>query len=87
MTDKEFYAQILAKILLDSGEGVVSLGDGTTTMLHKMTESAACRALKQIHDILDDDSLDDRTCFQRIERVVCVLEDLGPGAGKRHDFG
>lgn len=53
----------------------------------RLMDSAACRALEDIRTVLDDDSLDDPTCFRRIERIVEVYEDLGAGAGTRHDFG
>ena len=38
-------------------------------------------------NILDDDSLDDATCFQKIEEIVCVFEEMGFNGGSRHDFG
>lgn len=45
------------------------------------------QALKKIKAIIDDDSLDDKECFMRIEEVICVLEEVGSGGGTRHDFG
>ena len=44
-------------------------------------------ALQQIREILADDSLTDPECFMKIERLVCLYEDLGSNAGNRHDFG
>ena len=35
---------------------------------------------------VDDETLDDPSCFQRIERIVTVYEALGAGGGSRHDF-
>ena len=75
----DFYAEILAKLLRDEG------GAGET--LRGLAETRCCRALEEIRDVLKDDTLSDPECFQRIERIVCVLEDLGPGGGGRHDFG
>ena len=35
--------------------------------------------------VLDDDSLSDPACFEKIEGILSVLETLGPGGGGRHD--
>ena len=43
--------------------------------------------LEGIRRIVADDTLDDPECFQRIEGIVCVLEENGIDCGTRHDFG
>lgn len=53
----------------------------------EIVESACYRALLQIREILDDDRLDDAACFEKIERIVCVFEEIGSNGGSRHDFG
>ncbi|WP_207670678.1 hypothetical protein [Clostridium sp. BSD2780061688st1 E8] len=45
------------------------------------------QALSQIKAVLEDDSLDDRECFMKIEKIVSIYEGLGSGCGNRHDFG
>lgn len=50
-------------------------------------EMESFHALVKIKSILEDDSLRDDECFQKIEEIVCVFEDLGSGCGSRHDFG
>ena len=45
------------------------------------------RALCRIKEILEDETPEDPECFQKIEEIVCVLEELGADAGIRHDFG
>ena len=52
-----------------------------------LVSDAAGRALLRIRDILADDSLSDERCFQKIEAVVTLLEELGICCGGRHDFG
>ena len=42
-----------------------------------LVSDAAGRALLRIRDILADDSLSDERCFQKIEAVVTLLEELG----------
>lgn len=44
------------------------------------------RALKQIKDIIHDDTLDDKECFLKIEKIVCTLEGIGSDGGPRHDL-
>lgn len=52
----------------------------------ELMKDAACRALEDIRNVLDDDSLDDPTCFQRIEEIVKIYENIGSDGGSRHDF-
>ena len=49
------------------------------------TESRAMRALEKIRRILNDDSLEDPECFQRIEAILTALEDHGVFT-TRHDW-
>ncbi len=51
-----------------------------------LVSDASSRALRQIRDILADGTLSDESCFQRIEAIVRLLEDLGIDCGDRHDF-
>lgn len=53
----------------------------------KIVEGQCYQAICKIREILANDQLDDPACFSRIEQIVCVLEELGPGTGTRHDFG
>ena len=52
-----------------------------------LVSDASSRALRNIRDILADDTLDDPACFARIEAIVSLLEDLGINCGRSHDFG
>ena len=42
-----------------------------------MSERSAISLLCQIKEILDDDTLDDPTCFQRIAAIVTAFQDAG----------
>ena len=53
----------------------------------RLVSDASSRALLKIRDLLADDTLDVPACFQRIEAIVSLLEDLGIRCGGRHDFG
>lgn len=67
-------------------EAMRYLKDGETIRkIAAETESRAMRALERIRRILNDDSLDDPECFQRIESILTALEDAGIFTS-RHDW-
>ena len=43
-------------------------------------------ALEKIKAIIADDTLSDSECFMKIERIICILENLGSDGGNRHDY-
>ena len=50
--------------------------------------SAVCyRTLKKIKAVLEDDTLDDPACFEKIEEIMEIFEDLCGTIPNRHDFG
>lgn len=53
----------------------------------QIIETECYKALQKIKVIIEDDSLEDEVCFQKIEDIVCVFEELGSSGGGRHDFG
>lgn len=59
--------------------------EGMLKMLAQETESAALRVLSEIQTILNDDALDDLSCFRRIEAVVNTFHAQGLST-TRHDF-
>lgn len=66
-------AQLLAQGLAEVDEG-------------KLLEQRSYQMLCEIKAILDDTSLTDESCFEKIERIVCVFENAGCRTS-RHDFG
>lgn len=52
----------------------------------KIVETAAYMALRNIKEIIHDDSLEDDECFRKIEAIIVELEAIGSGGGFRHDF-
>ena len=73
----------MAVDLISRGEVKLNLSTDTVRYL----ENRCFEALARIREILADDSLDDPECFQRIEKIVCELENIGVDCGSRHDFG
>lgn len=52
----------------------------------RLVEMKSYKALEDIRRILDDETLDDPSCFMKIERIVKVYEAMGSDGGCRHDF-
>ena len=51
--------------------------------LHTLTEQTCYCLLLKIQQVLQDDRLDDKECF---EKIVCLLNEHGISTGNRHDF-
>ena len=81
----ELHQEILAHILQNTTVNISfpELSCDISTLM----EQRCYQALQKIQAILRDDRLDDAECFQKIEEIVCVIENLGGGCGTRHDFG
>lgn len=76
----ELYERILSEAVLRDILAGIPIDGGA--LVEKKCYQAICR----IYAILSDASLDDPECFERIKKIVCVLDDLGIGGGGRHDF-
>ena len=77
--------ELAIKILADyyARHGYLEQMIDSTVIIHDRCHQALCNIKK----ILEDETLEDPECFQKIEEIVCVLEALGSDAGLRHDFG
>lgn len=78
---KEMMVDLLAH------ETVCVVFPGVEYDLAKVLEGRCYQTLEAIKAVLEDDSLSDPECFQKIEAIVCAFERLGSGGGGRHDFG
>ena len=56
-------------------------------LICKIVEGVCYQTLQHIKSILEDDSLEDEACFEKIEAIVCLFEEIDSGCGTRHDFG
>lgn len=81
----ELCSQILAEYLSQQDAQVIfpNLQLNAT----EIVELKCYQALLQIKAVIEDEQLDDQACFQQIEKIVCILEDIGSNGGFRHDFG
>ncbi len=55
--------------------------------MDEIIEMKCYHALEEIKKILEEDTLDDAECFDRIEKIIVVFENSGSGIHGRHDFG
>ena len=81
----ELYREILTKALMYGQVRVTFENPGMD--VSKIIEGTCYQALEKIKAIIDDDSLDDPSCFMKIEEIVNTLEEIGSTGGFRHDFG
>ena len=82
---EELLGDIVARAIA-AGKIQISF-NGKDCTVAEVVEGECFRAIQKIKAIIDDDSLDDRECFYKIEEIICALEGLGSNGGNRHDFG
>ena len=78
-------AEILAHLL--SQENAQIVFPDLQLNAAEIIELQCYQTLCKIRQILQDESLDDQNCFERIEQIVCEFEAIGSSCGNRHDFG
>lgn len=81
----ELYAEMLTKIL--AGTLMEIKFPALDEELPELLRSAEHIALSRIKEIVEDDTIDDRECFERIEMIMEILEQAGVSCANRHDFG
>ena len=85
MDKYRFYQELVAR--LAENEKVEVTLPGIKTPLEEMVEARCLDILWKIKEVIDDESLNDPECFQKIESIIQLLEDAGSSGGVRHDFG
>jgi len=80
----ELYKEILTHVL--SHEEVQVSFPNLKIDAQKIVETAAYMALRNIKEIIHDESLEDNECFKKIEAIIIEFEALGSDGGFRHDY-
>ncbi|OUO68727.1 hypothetical protein B5F55_00450 [Anaerotruncus colihominis] len=81
----ELYKEILVNVL--QRQQVRVLFPRLKISAREIVGMECYKALRKIRAILADDRLNDAECFQKIEEIVQVFDQLHAGCGSRHDFG
>lgn len=79
-TFKKLYAQTIGMEVLRSLSG-----EDVLEALARKTDAEALQVVSEIRAILNDEDLDDLTCFRRIDAIVETLHLHGIST-TRHDF-
>ena len=85
MDKYRFYQELVARLAENEKVEVTLLG--IKTPLEEMVAARCFDILWKIKEVIDDESLNDPECFQKIESIIQLLEDAGSSGGVRHDFG
>lgn len=79
----ELWQEIFANIFR---ERTITIHFPQAPSFAELFDHACYKALTEIKEIIEDDTLDDEACFLRIEKIVRVFEKTGSSCGSRHDF-
>ena len=77
--------ELLIALLNQAAEnGNININIDFSERIEKIVSNICFQTLNNIHDILDDDTLSDFDC---IEKIVVEMERIDFNGGSRHDFG
>ena len=76
-----FTASVVGELIARNQIELVLGSDAAWKMIRELAEERCFQALREIRNVLDDPE-----CFAEIEEIISVLEELGVGCGRRHDF-
>ena len=79
----ELWEGMIPQILEEDG---AQIGMRYRCDLRELTEAKCYATLARIRAVLDDPTLDDPSCFMKIEEIVRIFEEIGSDGGCRHDF-
>ena len=80
----ELWKEMICALLLKSE---IEISFPQIQNVEALFSNACYRALAEIKQIIEDRSMDDKNCFEAIEKIVRVYECMGSDGGTRHDFG
>ncbi len=80
----ELWKEMICALLLESE---IEISFPQIQNVEALFSNACYRALAEIKQIIEDRSMDDKNCFEAIEKIVRVYECMGSDGGTRHDFG
>lgn len=78
--------ELMQEILIGYLKSNLEIKFSKKVNFERIVEKECYKALKKIRNIIQNDHLDDVTCFEKIEEIVCLFENMGIDCGNRHDF-
>lgn len=79
----ELYKEILLKAITQQIYKVILSPEFSA---NEIIDSICYKTLLKIKEIIEDDAFDDSKCYIKIEKIVCLFEDIGSNGGNRHNF-
>ncbi len=79
----ELYREILCHILSKTN---IEISFPNMESPSDLFRDVCYRTLKKIKSVLEDSTLDDTECFEKIEQIMEIFEDIGSRISQRHDF-
>lgn len=79
----ELYKEILLKAITQQIYKVILSPEFSA---NEIIDSICYKTLLKIKEIIEDDTFDDSECYIKIEKIVCLFEDIGSNGGSRHNF-
>mgnify|MGYP000044556815 FL=1 len=80
----DLYTEMLVEIL--SKQKIEIHFPELSFSVEELLEMRCYEALRKIKAVLEDESLTDAACFQKIEEMINIFEEIGSDGGSRHDF-
>ena len=80
----KLFQDILKGILME--EEVQIVFPNLKFSANDLVEMKSYMALREIKKILENEELDDKECFGKIEEIVHLFEVMGSDCGTRHEF-
>lgn len=78
------YKEILIKIL--EKEDIQIVFPNLEMNIKDIVELECYKILRSIKTIIEDNSIDDKECFYKIEQIIDLFEKFHIFKGSRHDF-
>ncbi len=79
----ELYNEILMNVIYN--ENVQVSFPDLEIDFNEIIKNKCYDAIVSITEIIKNDKLNDKECFEKIEEIICVLEQTGISCGNRHD--
>ena len=81
------------KLYIDILKGILEKEDITVIFpnwnginIKDICEMQCYKTLAEMKSVIEDNTLEDKECFWKIEKIISIFEQLGSDGRTRHDF-